>query len=381
MCKVIIKQTESYDAITVYTSVKEIMLQQRINTLVNEKTKVLLKPNMLSRQTPDKAVTTNPAVLDSVIEVLKEFGVKAENMLIADSSGGPGGAGVLQANYNTCGFSLIAENQNVPLYTKLKSKTVKTDGVIVKEFELIQPVFDYDVIINLAKFKTHVMTGMSGAVKNLFGVVPGLKKAEFHMRFPDKDNFANMLIDLCETVKPTFSIIDGVIGMEGDGPSGGQPRYLGFIMAGTNPYYIDLAMCHMMGFEANDVPVMKNAVKRGLVPQEIPEGNIIGDKWLYKKIDNFALPASYSLDFKEKLPRAISWATPAVEKIIAPRPKIIKSKCIGCGKCRDICPQKVITIKNRKASIDLSGCIKCFCCHEMCPVKAIAVKRRGIFSL
>ncbi|MEG2192691.1 MAG: DUF362 domain-containing protein, partial [Oscillospiraceae bacterium] len=360
MCKVIIKQTDSYDPMTVYTSVKEIMLQQRINNIVNENIKVLLKPNMLSRQTPDKAVTTNPAVLDSVIAVLKEFGVKAENMLIADSSGGPSNSSILQGNYNTCGFSLIAENQNVPLYTKLKSRVVKTDGVMVKEFEVIQPVFDSDVIINLGKFKTHVMTGMSGAVKNLFGVIPGLKKAEFHMRFPDKDNFANMLIDLCQVVKPTFTIIDGIEGMEGDGPSGGTVRKLGFLMAGTNPYLIDLAICHMMGFEAREVPVMRCAIKRDLVPKEMPEGTVIGDVWLYKKIDNFVLPSSYSLDFKERLPRAISWATPAIEKMIAPRPKIIKNLCVGCGRCRDICPQKVITIKDGKANIELVNCIRCF---------------------
>lgn len=381
MCKVIIKAAESYDPLTVYNAVKEIMLQQRINTLVNENTKVLLKPNMLSRQTPNKAVTTNPLVLDCVIKVLRQFGVKSENMLIADSSGGPSNPGILTANYNTCGFGLIAENQNVALYTKLKSKTVKTDGAIVKEFEIIQPVFDSDIIINLPKFKTHVMTGMSGAVKNLFGVIPGLKKAEFHMRFPDKDNFANMLVDLCETVKPTVTIVDAIVGMEGDGPAGGSPRNLGFLMAGTNPYYIDLCMAKMMGFEPMNLPVMRAAIQRGLAPAEVPEGTVIGDYWLFEKIEGFRLPASYSVDFREKVPRAIRWATPMVEKAVAPRPKIIKAKCIGCGKCRDICPQKVITIKNKKASIDSAGCIKCFCCHEMCPAKAIAVKRSIFFNI
>lgn len=381
MCKVIIKETENYDEAVVLNSVREIMLQQRINTIVSSETKVLLKPNMLSRSAPDKAVTTNPAVLNGVITVLKEFGVKAENMLIADSSGGPSSAGILNGNYNTCGFSLVSENQGVDIYTKLKAVNIKSEGVLVKEFEVIEPVCQYDVIINLAKFKTHVMTGMSGAVKNLFGVIPGLKKAEFHMRFPDKDNFANMLVDLCETVKPTFTIVDAVVGMDGDGPAGGNAKKLGFLMAGTNPYYIDMAICHMMGFDVKNVPVMNAAISRGLAPQKLKANMVIGDIWLYKPIEGFVLPASYSLDFKQNLPRAISWATPFVEKLVAPKPKINKSQCIGCEKCKNICPQHVITMKNRKANIDLSHCIKCFCCHEMCPVKAIDVKRSVFFNI
>lgn len=381
MCKVVIKHTPSYDSMTVYHSVKEIMLQQRINLLIKPDSRILIKPNMLSKQVPSKCVTTHPAVLDAVIMVLKEFGANPQNMLIADSSGGPSSASILQANYNACGFSLIGETHGVPVYTKLKSQTVKTHGALVKEFDLISPFFQYDLIFNLAKFKTHVMTGMSGAVKNLFGLVPGLKKAEFHMRFPNKEHFAHMLVDLCETVKPAFTIIDGVMGMDGDGPAGGNPKQIGMLIAGTNPYYIDSVLCYLMGFDVMAVPVMQAAIARGLVPQKLPCSAVVGDTWLYQKIENFQLPASYSIDFQEKMPRAISWATPVVEKLVAPRPKIIKNRCIGCGKCKDICPQHVISISNKKAQINLSGCIKCFCCHEMCPAKAIAVKRSSFFDI
>ena len=381
MCKVVIKKVGSYDSRTVYIAVKEIMLQQRINRLVNRDTKILIKPNMLSRHAPDKAVTTNPVVVDCVITVLKEFGAKAENITLADSSGGPVSRGVIQGNYNTCGFSLVAEKHNVNLYTKMSSRTLKTDGVMVKEFEVMRPAEESDLIINLAKFKTHVMTGMTGAVKNMFGVVPGLKKAEFHMRFPDKENFANMLIDLCQAVKPTFTIVDGIQAMEGDGPAGGSVRNLGLLLAGSDPYKIDMAMAYIMGFEAENLPVLKAAMDRGLVPARLEMTDITGDVQRYQRCEGYILPRSYRLDFGDHVPRALRWATPAVEKFLAPKPKINKPRCIGCGKCRSICPQKTIEIKDKKAVINLKNCIKCFCCHEMCPVKAIDIKRSSFFKI
>ena len=381
MCKVVIKEVDSYDSRTVYIAVKEILLQQRINQLINRDTKILIKPNMLSRHTPDKAVTTNPVVVDSVIGVLKEFGAKGENITLADSSGGPAGRGVIQGNYNTCGFSLVAEKRGVNLYTKMSSRALKTDGVMVKEFEVIRPAVESDVIINLAKFKTHVMTGMTGAVKNMFGVVPGLKKAEFHMRFPDKENFANMLVDLCQAVKPTFTIVDGIQAMEGDGPAGGSVRNLGLLLAGSDPYKIDLAMAYIMGFDPENLPVLKAAIDRGLAPTKLEMTDITGDVQRYKRCEGYILPRSYRLDFGDHVPRALRWATPAVEKFLAPKPKINKSKCIGCGKCRSICPQKTIEIKDKKAVINLKNCIKCFCCHEMCPVKAIDIKRSSFFKI
>lgn len=380
MPKVFIKKTPSYDPQEVYGSVKYLMEQMNIMAAVGNGKTVLLKPNMLSRSSPDKAVTTNPEVLNAVISVLKEWGVATENMLIADSGGGPTSSAIQQSCYNGCGFGEVSRNTGVSLYTKLESKTVKTHGLIVKEFELILPSVEYDVIINLPKFKTHVMTGMSGAVKNIFGTISGLKKAEFHMRFPQKENFSRMLVDLCDTVKPNFTIVDAVVGMHGDGPSGGSPIDLGFMLAGENPYYIDSVIGGMMGFELMNLPVVKEAVSRGLCEEVLPTDTVAGDIELYKKIEGFRLPKSYGVNFSDQLPRAISWATPTVERLIAPKPYINKNRCIGCEKCKNICPQKVITIENKKAQIALKNCIKCFCCHEICPVKAIDVKRFILFN-
>ena len=381
MNRIYFRQTASYDSPVVYSSLKEILNFYGLEKRVDSSTTILIKPNMLSRNVPDKAVTTHPVIVDSLITLLKEMGAKAENITVADSSGGPSNSAILTANYKTCGFADVAAKQGVKLYTKLESVTVRTDGVMVKEFELIEPAVNSDIIINLPKFKTHVMTGMSAAVKNMFGTVPGLKKAEFHMRFPVKENFADMLVDLSCAVKPTLSIIDAVFAMEGDGPGSGTPKYLGMLIAGENSHYIDLAVADMMGFDPHSLPVLKRAINRGLVPDRLDESLICGDRNLYRKLDNWQMPRSYRIDFGDKVPRALRWATPTVEKFLAPKPKIIKNKCIGCGQCRDICPQQTITIKDKKAVIDMKNCIKCFCCHEMCPVKAIDVKRSILFNI
>ena len=379
--KVYIGHQEDYALEDLLPTIRDILLWGGIDRKISRQTTVLLKPNMLSRSAPDKAVTTNPAVLDCVITVLKEFGAQPQNITVADSSGGTVNRSVLRGNYKTCGFTAVCEKHGVVLYTDQKGVFVKTDGKMVKEFELIEPAVNCDVKISLAKFKTHVMTGMSGAVKNLFGTVPGLKKAEFHMRFPDKDNFCNMMVDLCETVKPDFTIIDGILGMDGDGPGGGNPKMFKVLLAGANPYYIDLAVCHMMGTPPIEFPIMRAAIERSLAPSELPDGYIEGDTEDYRVIEGFIKPKSYNVDFSDQVPYIFRWMTPILEKFLVPRPKINTGKCIGCGRCRDICPQNTIAITNGKARIDPKNCIRCFCCHEMCPAKAIDVKKRGVFNI
>ena len=137
--------------------------------------------------------------------------------LLQISSGGPFSPITQKHCYKGCGFLEISEETGVPLYINIVSEKIKSKGELVKELEVIQPVLEYDVIINLPKFKTHMMTGFTGAVKNMFGVIEGLKKAEFHMRFPEKELFAKMIVDVCQTIPPTYNILDGIIAMEGDG--------------------------------------------------------------------------------------------------------------------------------------------------------------------
>ena len=347
------------------------------NTLTPQ-SKVLLKPNLLSKHLPEKAVTTHPLVLRGVILALQKQGVT--NITVADSPGGPYNPAQIQAVYDACGLSAVCNETGASLYTACESAATPSKGVLVRNFNFIQPVLDCDFIINLPKLKAHVLTGMSGAVKNLFGCVPGLQKAEFHMQFPEKEDFGAMLVDICETVRPQIHLVDGLISMEGDGPSGGNPVDSRLLLAGENPYWLDLAICYYMQFPPMKTPFLAAAHKRGLCPAEFSSEKLIGDADAIQPFPSFKHPRSHEgrINFEEEVP---AWFRPFMGPLTrwaAPKPKINRVKCIGCGKCAEICPQKVISIQNKKAVIRYKNCIHCFCCHEMCPVKAIDVSRNKI---
>lgn len=341
---------------------------------------VLLKPNLLAKHAPEAAVTTHPAVVRAVIAALQNRGVT--KITVADSAGGLYNAAAMKAIYKQSGIAAVCEETGAQLYTACKASVRKAEGKIVRTFNLIEPVHTADFIINLPKLKTHVMTGMTGAVKNLFGTVPGLQKAEFHMRFPDKEKFGDMLVDLCETVRPNLTIVDGVFGMEGDGPAGGAPRSIGVLLGGETPYTLDLAICRIMELDAMAVPYLAAAHARGLCAKALDVNLLQGDTAAANPVKGFRLPDSYTnINFANRAPRAIRWAVPGVEKWIAPRPKIDPAKCVGCAKCAEICPAKMIAVTNGVARINPKKCIRCFCCHEMCPVKAIDVRRFQLFDL
>ena len=342
--------------------------------------RVLLKPNLLAKHPPEHAVTTHPAMVEAVVAALRRRGV--EHIVLADSCGGVYSEGVMRGIYRASGLAAACERLGVEVWSKTGSGARASGGRLVREFNLITPVLESDFIIDLPKFKTHVMTGMSCAVKNLFGTVPGLQKAEFHMRFPEKEPFGEMLVDLCETVRPQLIIADGVLAMEGDGPAGGTPRALGLVLGGEDAYAVDLAVCRLMGMPAVRVPYLAAAHARGLCEAALEEALLRGDTQAAAPVADYKLPAGFAdISFADKAPRALRWAVPGVEKWLAPRPKIHRSKCIGCGKCAEICPGHTITVENGKAHIVPRACIRCFCCHEMCPAKAIDVKRAGIFNL
>ena len=218
-----------------------------------------------------------------------------------------------------------------------------------------------DVIINFCKLKTHGMMGMSSAVKNMFGVIPGTIKPEFHFRYPKYEDFADMLVDLNEYFKPQLSIVDAVVGMEGNGPTSGTPKQVGLLLASNSPYDLDLVCAKIMGLERKDVPTLEAAYQRKLAPATCEEVscNMDVEKLIVK--DYKTLPTKLLGKVMQKALRSV--------------PLVHKNLCIGCGKCAEICPMKTISIENKKAIIHRKNCITCFCCQEFCPKGAIKVKR------
>lgn len=362
----------NYDQQTVDAAVERLFCQLPAAQALAGK-RVLLKPNLLAKHTPERAVTTHPALVRAVIRAVRRRG--AASITVADSPGGVYNPGILRSIYKVSGLTDVCREEGAALYTDCKSREVPAKGQVVKQFTLLEPVLDCDVIINLPKLKTHMMTGLSAATKNLFGCIPGLQKAEWHMRFPDKERFGGMLVDLLCTVKPGFAILDGILAQEGDGPAGGTPRMVGIVAAAEDHLQMDLALCRMLGIRPKDVPYLNAAISRGLCPEQFDPACAKGEGELCRPIPGYRLPSSWgSVDFADKAPRAVRWAVPAVERLLAPRPVINKSRCIGCGKCAEICPQHTITVQGT-AHIHAARCIRCFCCHEMCPVKAIDTRR------
>lgn len=370
-----------YSPAAVEAAVEQLLGQLPAAALPAPGKKVLLKPNLLSGTAPEKAVTTHPAVVAAVIRAAKRRGVAACDITVADSPGGPHASGLVKAAWKASGIAAVCASEGVNLYTGTASGEAPKAQGAKRRFTLLEPVLAADVIVDLPKLKTHMMTGLTAATKNLFGCIPGLQKAEWHMRCPQKDAFGEMLVDLLLTVKPAFAVLDAVVAHEGNGPSGGSPRPLGFLAAAQDPLSMDLAMCAVIGVEPERVPYLAAAQRRGLCPAAFDPALAAGETGLFAPAEHFRLPDSWRrMNFSDSAPRAVLWAVPAVEKWVAPRPKIAPARCIGCGRCAEICPQHTIELKDKKAHIKPQNCIRCFCCHEVCPVQAIDTKRFFLFK-
>ncbi len=347
------------------------------DALVKPGCTVMIKPNLVMKRKPDDATTTHPAVVAAVVRAVKRRG--AGRIVIAESPGGPYTAGALKGIYQASGFTEMAEKEGAELNFDTSYVMVEAnDYQKVSAFPFIRPAIEADVMINVAKLKSHCMTGMTGAAKNLFGLVPGLMKPEFHCRFPEKEDFCSMLVDLAVLAKPALSFIDGIICMEGDGPSGGSPRRGNVLLAGTNPFAVDAAAARLMAMEPHTIPMLRQAAERGLVSLKQEEITVEGDALEPLIMRDFRQPRSKTTDFMDHVP---AFARPLAKKITTPRPAIRTKLCVGCGKCQESCPQHTIRIQNGKASIEYKNCIKCFCCHEMCPVRAIRIRRFSLFDL
>lgn len=337
-----------------------------LEKIIKKGQKVLIKANLLSKKRPDEAVTTHPLLIRVLAEELIELGA---NVIIGDSPGGPFNEKMLRGIYQTTGMAEVARETGAKLNDDYSYEThLFNDGLYLRKINVIKIIKDVDVVINFAKLKTHSMTTYTGAVKNLFGVIPGMMKVEYHMKMPELKDFGNMLIDIERFVKPQLSIIDAVEGMEGPGPSAGDKRKVGLLMASQDAHAVDLMACHIIGIKSNKVITLTNAIKRGLISENINDIKIVGENINKINITPFKLPETRSLLFASKgLPDFVL-------KLVQPKPIFEFTKCIGCGICAGHCPPKIINMKENKPYPHYSKCIRCFCCQELCPKKAVSIK-------
>lgn len=254
------------------------------------------------------------------------------------------------------------------------------EGKIMKSIKTIRPVLEVDKIINIPKIKTHMMTVYSGAVKNLFGIIPGSYKSEYHLRFENTLDFADLLIDICLFAKPVLTVMDAVIGMEGYGPTAGNPKKVGLVLASGNPFKLDVVASNVIALDAAKVPTIRKSAERGLCSGKLDDIYIVGEKIESIIVKNFKKPTvkiafNYYNIF---LPKFIG---KRLDRLIKPRPKFDYSLCKSCGMCEKGCPPKAIKMIAAKPSLDMSSCIRCFCCHELCAHEAIQIKRPWFIKL
>ena len=326
--------------------------------------KVYLKLNLLMKKKPEDAVTTNPAVVEAVVRILQNL--KAE-VTIGDSPGGPYIPASLKSIYRVCGIEKVAESTGANLnYDVSEEKVAFMAGKVVKSFVLTSPVMAADKVISISKLKTHMMAKYTGAVKNLFGTIPGLNKVGYHLRMPNVDDFCDMLVDLALCVYPSLNIMDAITAMEGDGPSAGQPRQVGALLVSADPFALDVAALSLVKIEPGTVPTVARAKIRGLAAR-LEDIEIVGDTLGDLQIEGFKTP---------KIKGHVRFPIPDIlERAIRPRPVFIRSKCLGCGDCAVNCPPGAIKLEQGFPNVDLTACIRCFCCHELCPHNAIEIKR------
>jgi uncharacterized protein (DUF362 family)/Pyruvate/2-oxoacid:ferredoxin oxidoreductase delta subunit len=363
---------------------------------------VLVKPNLLNANGYERAVTTHPALVAATVRWLKRGG--AARVLVGDSPGWQAQDFVGKKS----GIREAAEESGAEWADFSQGREVDNpEGRLVKSFSLAAPLSEVDLLVSLPKLKTHELMYYSGAIKNLFGLVPGLEKSAFHLRFPRREDFAAMLADLALAAAPDFSIMDAVVAMEGPGPNNGRPKSLGLLLASKDPLAMDWAAAGLIGYEPEKVPYLAELMARA-------PGGLRGDegetraRWISSAEDISiaglslaeARPASFELIplvketdfFRKRLP---PWLHRFVKDFLVPRPVFDHGKCVRCGGCVNICPAKALSLKahggpggdNRggashggssrpRIEIDYRACLRCYCCHEVCPENAIRLVKR-----
>ncbi|MBR2460653.1 MAG: DUF362 domain-containing protein, partial [Clostridia bacterium] len=252
--------------------------------------RVVLKPNLLLRFSPERAATVHPALVQAVGRIFVDAGAE---VILAESPGGPYNSMALEGIYSTSGMKRAAEAAGFELNRDFTWRVFKApEGEKIKEFDVITPIHDADLIINLCKLKSHTMATMTAGVKNLFGVIPGTEKVEFHARFRDMNDFSAAVVDLTSAIAsrtPMLTFCDAIVGMEGNGPSAGEPRKIGCLLASMNPFALDGVCGEIIGVE-DRCPMLREAKRRGFLPESPENYRVIGERISDVAIKDFVFP-------------------------------------------------------------------------------------------
>jgi uncharacterized protein (DUF362 family) len=354
MTKVFIRKA-SYETDSVRSTIRE-MLDSQGPDWVKPGAQIVVKPNMLAPAAPEKGIVTHPRIVRLVAEYLLERGAKVQ---VADSPP----LGSFHKLVRQCGYHEALEGLDVDLKPFIDSVEVDV-GEPFGTIEIAREAMEADMVINLPKLKSHAQMYMTLGVKNVFGTVVGLRKPEWHMRTGvDRTLFAKLLVRIHQAVAPAFTIVDGILALEGQGPGkSGQPRSLGLVVGGADAHAVDKTVCTLLGLDPTELLTYRLAREMDLFDGEV---HVNGDIHI---VDDFLFPELHTLSLgPESLNRFM-------RKYVIQKPVVDNQRCKLCGECWQICPAKVISHNIKGIRFDYQGCIRCYCCLEVCPHGAIQAR-------
>ena len=371
-----LRSCESYDDSSLSSKIREGFENIDFDPKLFSGMRVGLKPNLLIPSKPERAIITHPVFFQAIAEIIKEHNgtpVLIENPAIHN----------VTTILKKTPYGELIDSLNIEVPDMTPTQLLPFDGANqYKRIEISKAFFDVDMIVNLPKLKTHGLTIITGALKNLFGAIPGLKKSRIHLKAPSRDDFSNYMMDLYGALcfgfdppKPILHIMDGILGMEGEGPGlSGIPRQIGVIIMGRDPLAVDWTVTQIVKIPPDDVPTLTAGFKRSFCISDPNEIEIVGDP-----IENLQL-ASFKASKNSIFSNAVRWpfTSSLFKQLLLEKPVPNPEKCTLCYQCKQICPAKAISPAKGSTSIplyDYNSCIRCFCCTEICPEAAIKIQK------
>lgn len=381
--KVALVPLDTYEQERVNEAVqKGVKLLGGIERFVSPDEKVLLKPNLLARALPQRAITTHPAVYAAVAKLLREAGY--QHLSYGDSPGSP--TTTPEKAADTCGISTVADKYGVMAADFANGSVVSfPEGHTARSFYLCRGVQEADAIISLCKMKTHALERITGAVKNLYGCVCGVNKATGHASYPSSEIFADMLCDMHRCLKPRLHIMDGVTAMEGNGPTSGTPVAMNVLLFSADPVALDSVFAALIDLDPATVPTCVSGAREGIGEMNADRIEVLtpnGPMSVKQAREHWGKP-DFDV-FRGQMKKGLLFKVMPLLPFLQNRPKVNRAKCVACGVCQEACPvpEKAVHSGNgQKAVYDYKKCIRCYCCQEMCPAKAIQVYRHPVVRL
>ena len=366
---------DDYDQAKVDASIKKALtLLGGLAQFVKPGQRVLIKPNLLMKSRPERAITTHPSIVSAVVREVAALGAAA---LVGDSPGNVN-ANIRQV-WDETGIKNAVEQAGGKMVTfqqdGIKETKSPSPSASMPILNLSRLVLEADVIINLPKLKTHNLTAFTGAIKNMFGAIPGFYKTKFHQKAPNPKIFAGLIVDVYQAAQPALNIFDAVVGMEGPGPANGNPRKLGAIIASADGVAADAAASYLIGFDPLKVDIIRIAYQRKLGEADLKSIQILGAEIGRLRQKEWKHPSGLS-NLYRFLPGFLFDLLHPLLNTINVDPQVNPGKCTKCLVCVKNCPANTINYcpDTKVVAIDLKNCIHCLCCHELCEYDAIKLK-------